>query len=159
MLVADAYGARFRLDNRPVTIEGSKLKFDNFSVYTRGSNPFALTGTVDFSNLTNTLLDLRMVARNYELINAPRQKNSVVFGKVYVDIFSTLKGDMNNLKMRGNINVQGNTDVTYILKDSPLTVEDRLSLCGLPRHDDRADSRAAGLYGWRSGHADDPSDR
>lgn len=127
MLVADAYGARFRLDNRPVTIEGSKLKFDNFSVYTRGSNPFALTGTVDFSNLTNTLLDLRMVARNYELINAPRQKNSVVFGKVYVDIFSTLKGDMNNLKMRGNINVQGNTDVTYILKDSPLTVEDRLS--------------------------------
>ena len=30
-----------------------------------------------------------MVARNYELINAPRQKNSVVFGKVYVDIFSS----------------------------------------------------------------------
>ena len=68
-----------------------------------------------------------MVARNYELVNAPRKKNSVLYGKVYVDLFSTLKGKLDNLKMRGNVNVQGRTDVTYVLKDSPLTVEDRLS--------------------------------
>ena len=32
----------------------------------------------------------------------------------------------NGLTMRGNMNLLGNTDVTYVLTDSPLTVEDRL---------------------------------
>lgn len=124
---SDVYGMSFRLDNRPVRIDNSKLTFDNFSVYTRTDNPFRLTGTVDFSDMADMLLDLRMVARNYELVNASRKKNSVLYGKVYVDVFSTLQGSVNNLKMRGNVNVLGKTDVTYVLKDSPLTVEDRLS--------------------------------
>ena len=126
-VMAEAYGARFRMDNRPVTITDSKMVFNDFSVYTRSNNPFKMSGTVDFSNLKSTQLDLRMVADNYELINAPRKKNSLLYGKVYVDVFSTLRGDLDNLKMRGNINVLGTTDVTYVLKDSPLTVEDRLS--------------------------------
>lgn len=126
-LASDMYGIRFRLDNRPVKIENSKLTLDEFSVYTRTDNPFRLSGTVDFADMANMMLDLRMVARNYELINASRKKNSVLYGKVYIDVFSNLRGTMDNLKMRGNINVQGNTDVTYVLKDSPLTVEDRLS--------------------------------
>lgn len=126
-LESDIYGARFRLDNRPVLIKDNKMNFDNFSVYTRGDNPFTLTGSVDFSELSNMMFDLRMVARNYELINAPRKRHSVLYGKVYVDIYSSLQGQLDNLKMRGNINVQGSTDVTYVLKDSPLTVEDRLS--------------------------------
>ena len=119
---SDVYGMNFRLDNRPVRIDNSKLTFDNFSVYTRTDNPFRLTGTVDFSDMADMLLDLRMVARNYELVNASRKKNSVLYGKVYVDVFSTLQGSVNNLKMRGNVNVLGKTDVTYVLKYSPLTV-------------------------------------
>ena len=126
-LASDIYGIRFKLDNRPVKIEKSKLKFEEFSVYTRSDNPFRLSGTVDFTDMANMMLDLRMVARNYELINAAKKKNSVLYGKVYVDVFSTLQGTTDNLKMRGNINVLGKTDVTYVLKDSPLTVEDRLS--------------------------------
>lgn len=124
---SEMYGVNFRFDNRPVRINDSKLNFDNFSVFTQGDNPFILTGSVDFSAISDIILDLRMVARNYELVNAPRKKNSVLYGKVYVDLFSTLKGKLDNLKMRGNVNVQGRTDVTYVLKDSPLTVEDRLS--------------------------------
>lgn len=126
-LTSDIYGIRFRLDNRPMKIENSKLTFDDFCVYTRTDNPFRLTGTVDFTDMANMMLNLRMVAQNYELINATKKKNSVLYGKVYIDVFSNLQGTVDNLKMRGNINVQGNTDVTYVLKDSPLTVEDRLS--------------------------------
>lgn len=126
-LNSEMYGARFRMDDHPLMISDSKMLFDNFSVYTQKDNPFRLTGDINFSDFDNIMFNLRMVARNYELVNASQRKHSVLFGKVFVDIFSTLQGNLDNLKMRGNINVLGNTDVNYILKDSPLTVEDRLS--------------------------------
>ena len=126
-LSSEMYGARFRMDDHPLVIADSKILFDDFSVYTQKDNPFRLAGDINFADFSNILFNLRMTARNYELINAPKRKNSILFGKVFVDVFSTLQGNLDNLKMRGNINVLGNTDVNYILKDSPLTVEDRLS--------------------------------
>lgn len=124
---SEIYGVRFRFDNRPVAITNSSLLFDRFNIYTRGKNPFSIDGNVDFANLDRIGLNLRMRATDYELVNAPRKKQSVVYGKVYVDFFSTLRGTLDNLVMRGNMTVQGKTDVTYVLKDSPLTVDDRLS--------------------------------
>ncbi len=126
-VASDVYGVRFRFDNRPVTITNSRMRFDQFNIYTQSKDPFNIDGTVNFANLDKVRLDLRMRATDYELVNAPRKKNSVVYGKVYVDFFSSLSGTLDQLKMRGYMNVQGKTDVTYVLKDTPLTVEDRLS--------------------------------
>lgn len=67
-----------------------------------------------------------MLAENYMLLNAPRTKESLVYGKVFVDFNATLRGPVDALVMRGNMNLLGNTDVTYVLMDSPLTVQDRL---------------------------------
>ena len=45
---------------------------------------------------------------------------------MYVDFNATLRGPVEELVMRGNMNILGKTNVTYVLKDSPLTVNDRL---------------------------------
>lgn len=60
-----------------------------------------------------------MLAENYMLLNAPRTKESLVYGKVFVDFNATLRGPVDALVMRGNMNLLGNTDVTYVLMDSP----------------------------------------
>lgn len=119
-------GAYFRFDNDPVRIESSKLIFDNFDIYTQGKNPFTINGNVNFSDFSHMTADLKLNAVDYELLNAPRTKESLVYGKVFVNISSALRGPLNALVMRGNMTLQGNTDVTYVLKDSPLTVQDRL---------------------------------
>ena len=49
-----------------------------------------------------------------------------MYGKVYVDLLAMVRGPLDALTMRGNMNLLGNTNVTYVLTDSPLTVEDRL---------------------------------
>ena len=43
-----------------------------------------------------------------------------------VDFDATLRGPIDALMMRGNMNILGKTDFTYVMKDSPLTVNDRL---------------------------------
>lgn len=121
------YGVRFRMDSKPIRLEKSKLIFDKYSIYTRGNNPFMINGNVDMTNFSAMTADLKLGARNYELINAKKTKESLVFGKVFVDIFSMVQGPLDGLKVRGNINLLGTTNVTYVLKDSPLTAaQDRL---------------------------------
>lgn len=121
------YGAHFRLDNRPIRLENSNLVFDKFNIYTRGSNPFSINGNVDVSDFKAMTADLKLSANNYELVNAPKKKESLVYGKIFVDFGATVKGPLDELVMRGSVNLLGNTNVTYIVKDSPLTAaQDRL---------------------------------
>ncbi|HXK57872.1 MAG TPA: translocation/assembly module TamB domain-containing protein, partial [Gammaproteobacteria bacterium] len=123
---ASQAGARYWFDNRQVKIENSRMLFNQFSIYTTSKNPFAINGLVDFRNLSRPTADLTLKASNYTLLDAPRTKESLVYGKVFVDMNTTVRGPLDALVMRGNMNVLGNTDVTYVLKDSPLTVQDRL---------------------------------
>lgn len=119
--------ARFTFDNRPLVVQNNRIVFDQFAIYTTGKNPFSIDGTVDFRDMSRPTANLKMQANNYMLLNAKRMKESLVYGKVFVDFDATIRGPLDGLAMRGNVNLLGNTDVTYVLTDSPLTVQDRLS--------------------------------
>lgn len=125
-LASPLYSLLFTLDNRPVSITNSRLMFNDFNIYARGKNPFILNGSIDFSDLARMTADLRMRATEYELLNAKQNKQSVAYGKVFVNLYSSIRGPLDALTVRGTMNVLGKTDVTYVLKDSPLSVNDRL---------------------------------
>ena len=107
-------------------IKDNQLIFDKFAIYTTSKNPFTINGKVDFRNLERPTADLKLLAENYTLLDAPRTRESLIYGKIFVDLNATVRGPLDALTMRGNMNLLGNTDVTYVLTDSPLTVEDRL---------------------------------
>ena len=133
-------GARYYFDGRPVRIADNRLTFDKFSLYTTSRNPFVIDGSVSFADLARPTADLTLRAVNYNLLDAPHTRESLVYGKVFVDINASVRGPLDALTMRGNMNLLGNTNVTYVLTDSPLTVEDRLS--GLVTFTSFADSVA-----------------
>ena len=120
------YGARFMFDNRPVQIKNNRLEFDKFAIYTTSKNPFTIDGYVDFRDMSRPMANLNMLAQNYTLLDAKRTRESLVYGKVFADFRATVKGPLDGLNMRGNVILLGNTDVSYVLTDSPLTVQDRL---------------------------------
>ena len=119
--------ARFTFDNRPIQVQNNRIVFDKFAIYTTSKNPFSIDGYVDFRDMSRPTANLKLFAENYTLLNAKRTKESMVYGKVFVDLDATIRGPLEALMMRGNVNLLGNTDVTYVLTDSPLTVQDRLS--------------------------------
>lgn len=107
-------------------------------------------------------INLKMEAHNFELINAKQTKESLVHGKIYVDVNAMLKGRPDALTMRGNMNILGSSDFTYVLKDSPLTVEDRLNschVCGLQRYDSHSQASHSCHVAGRYGYFDDTSHR
>ena len=125
-LVSVPYGLRMRFDNDPVRIAGSKLLFENFMMYANNESPLNIQGYLDFSNLDKMMLDVRMRAQNFLLVDAKENARSEAFGKAYVNFLGSMRGALSNLKMRGKLDVLGNTDMTYILRESELTTDTQL---------------------------------
>lgn len=123
---SDVYGFDFVTDDRAVEINNSRILFKDYNLYSTGKNPLVLNGTFDMSNFERMRMDFSMKANNFELINTRKKAKSMVFGKVYANYLGTLKGTTDNLSLRGKLEILDRTDVTYILKDSPLSVDDRL---------------------------------
>ena len=125
-LVSQPYGVRMRFDNDPVRIVGSHLLLENFGLYAYNEEPLNIQGDIDFSNLDRVTMNMRMRARNLQLINAKQTPKSLAFGKAFVNFFAQLQGPLEELKMRGRLDVLGSTDMTYMLLDSPLSTDNRL---------------------------------
>lgn len=125
-VVSVPYGLRMRIDNDPVRIVGSNLLLENFSMYGHNNNPLVLQGNIDFSNPDRMYVGMKMRGTDYLLVNSKQSPGSVAFGKAFVNMAATVDGNVDNLKMRGKLDVLGKTNITYVLKDSPLNTDDRL---------------------------------
>lgn len=122
-----ALASSIRLDSSTIRIADNRILFNRYKLYSAGDNPFVLDGNVDFSDMARMTADLRMFANNMQLLNVKRNSESLVYGKLLVNLNSTVKGPLDALVMRGDLQLLGSTDLTYVLKDSPLAVQDRLS--------------------------------
>ena len=120
------YGVKLRFDDDPVRIQHSNLLFENFSVYAHNDNPLNVQGNVDFHDLDHITVNMRMQAKNFQIIGAKEHSKSVAYGKAFVNVFAMMNGPLENLNMRGRLDVLGSTDMGYILRDTPITTDNQL---------------------------------
>ena len=125
-LLSVPYGVSLRFDEQPIRVVGNNLVMEKFKMYASDDNSLEINGNVNFSDFDKILVKVRMRAENYELINAKETNKSIVFGKAYVNFMGMLQGTLDNLDMRGRLDVLGTTDMSYILRDSPLTTDNQL---------------------------------
>ena len=124
---ADSYNVNLQIPDHTITVNNSRIDLNRIEAYAAGKTPLVLDGNIDFSNLKKVQLDMNVRANNYQLINAPKRQGSLAYGKVFVDLGGRLWGTLSDLKMRGRLDVLGSTDVSCVLTDTPLTVDDQLS--------------------------------
>ena len=125
-LVSQPYGIRMRFDNDPVRVINSRLLLENFGLYAYNDQPINMMGNIDFSDMDCITMNMRMGANNLLLINSKQEAKSIAFGKAYVNFGASLEGPLDQLKMRGRLEVLSSTDMTYMLLDSPLSTDNRL---------------------------------
>lgn len=121
------YGIEMRMEEQDLKIVGNHLNFENYKFYAPNSNPLTINGSLDFSQLDRMFLDLRMSARDFLLVNSKEMPNSEAYGKAYVNFFSRINGPLDALTMRGKLDLLGSTNMTYVLRDSPLAMDNRLN--------------------------------
>ena len=126
-LYSDVYGIDFRMDDKPLTFVDSKLTMENYNLYSTGKNPLVLNGSLNMQDLSRISLNVNMKADDFELINTKQNRKSMLFGRLFTDFVGSVSGTLNNLAIRGKLDVLDKTNMTYILRDSPLSTDDRLN--------------------------------
>lgn len=126
-ICSDPYSIDLTLPDDTIVMKENFLNLDKIVAYANGKSPLSLDGNVDFRDMSQAKMDIYVVARDFNLINAPKRKGAEAYGKVYVDLFGRMKGTLDNLDIRGRLNVNGKTNVTYVMKDSPMVVDDELA--------------------------------
>ena len=127
-VLSDVYGINLAMDTTTLVMADSRLLFDRFGLRSNGrGNPLEITGSLDLSQMDNMRMSLLMKAKNFELVNTRRKMSSLLYGKVYADFVGQLEGSADAVTVKGKMDILDRTDMTYILKDSPLSVDDRLN--------------------------------
>ena len=123
---SDIYSFNLSVADEPIEFDKSHLTFNDIKILGAGQNPLTINGFVDFADLDNISMNLSLYGQNFLVFDAPRTRRSALFGKLYGDFFARVNGTTNDLKIRGLINVLSATDITYIMTNTPLTVDYRL---------------------------------
>lgn len=120
------YGVSLKMDDTPVEIRNSKVVFNNFHFYASNDKPIDVNGLFDFSDLDHINADLRIVGKNILLVDAKENRRSEAYGKGYANIYGSIRGEMSKLSVRSKIEVLPSTNLYYVLRDSPITTDNRL---------------------------------
>lgn len=125
-LLSLPYGIRLKIIDDKISINNSKLEIDNMRLVGSNDSPLTLNGSIDVADTEHPYASLRLIAKNLQLIDAKETKTSEAYGKAFINIICGIRGELSKLSMRGKLDILPTTDLYYILRESPLTADNRL---------------------------------
>lgn len=117
--------AKFLMENENLTVTNEGLNLNNFSISDENGNKFIVDGKVITETFTNPKFDLQFTAKNFRALNSTREDNDLFYGTAVFDIDAKLTGNLNLPQLDLTLNVGKETNITYILTDSELEMEER----------------------------------
>lgn len=111
-------GATLHPAEEMIMIENNKVNLQKYHIYDNANTPFVINGNVDITNLLNPKLSLRLNASNYEILNTPRDAGKMVYGKMYVDLRSMIRGTLDDIKMMGDLTILSNSNFAYVIPET-----------------------------------------
>ena len=117
--------APFELANETLKIDNKGLYMDNFIIRDENQNQLVLNGNVGTENFVNPTFNIKVNAKDFQVLNATKEDNDFLYGIASFDADARLTGDLQIPKLDAKINVNNNTDVTYILPASSVAIEER----------------------------------
>lgn len=120
-----AIGTRFGITDTPIVLQGDKVLFEDFGLIAPNKHRLTVNGNIDIGDFSQVTADLRIKASDFQLINVPRSEGSMIFGQASADLSARARGPLDALNIRGDVNLLTGTEVTYVMQDSPMSIQDK----------------------------------
>lgn len=117
--------APFTLVNEKLKIDNQGLYMDDFTIRDENQNKMVMTGQIGTESFINPTFDLNLTANNFQVLNATKEDNDLIYGKASFDADARLTGDLQIPKLDARLIVNDNTDLTYVLPSSSVAIEER----------------------------------
>ncbi len=130
-----------------ISIKNSVLKLNNLVLKDINEHEAIANGTVDMANPNNPDIHLTLVANNFMALNTTSKDNPLYYGTAYGSGVFSFNGPTDNMKINIDANteegtvfsiplnssetVRDNDFITFVAKDSSLTVKKETSFKGL----------------------------
>lgn len=118
----NALNSNFKLPKESIQLKDSKVVFNDFKMLDTQNNPFTIDGTVTTEDLSNPTFNLKLKAKNLEVLNATNEDNELFYGKVNLDTDISIKGDLNLPEVRGKLSINETSNFTYVIPEDQVDI-------------------------------------
>ena len=106
---------RLFIPDNKIVISENRFLFNNFTVIDDLKRPLTVNGNIEFENSDNIWADLLVKTDRILVMNTSESDNAVFFGSVIVNSALNIKGSVFSPSIRGNIELEDGTNLTYQL--------------------------------------------
>lgn len=111
-------GTDFTFSEEKIPVKDNIVTFDGFTIKGVNDNPLRISGAVDLRSITSPGIDLRLLARNMQIVGSQKSRRSQVYGKAFIDLDAAVKGTLSFLDVNAGLNLLPGTNVTYVMTDA-----------------------------------------
>ncbi|CAM4147397.1 translocation/assembly module TamB domain-containing protein [Zobellia nedashkovskayae] len=115
----------FKVTDEQLKLDTDGVYFDSFEITDADGSDFTVQGAVLTKDLLNPSFDLKLTAENFRVLNSSKEDNELYYGTASLDADLKVEGDLDLPKISGKLRVRKITDVTYVVPESQLDVEER----------------------------------
>src|SRR5690606_38177769 len=131
------------IDDQRINFNDNGLRFSRFQLKDSKGNSAVLNGTVNTKTYTDYAFGLTLTADEFQVLNSSQQDNDMYYGQLFVSSSLRIQGDMHSPAVTGTLQVNDNTNVTFVLPNDDPGMVDRQ---GIVRFVDRSDTTRANVF-------------
>ncbi|MCE7066244.1 translocation/assembly module TamB domain-containing protein [Dyadobacter sp. CY326] len=112
---ATQLGARYSLANQKINFNGQNINFNNFIIADSINQQMKINGNVNIANIPDVGYNLKIDAKNFNVLNSTQKQNELFYGKANIDADLTVKGQGTSSVIDGSVKVDPGSDITFVV--------------------------------------------
>lgn len=118
-------GAEYAFSEKPIPVTDNVVNFSGFEIMGLNKHNLKVDGTVNAKHIGNIAIDLGMNADNMQIVNSSRPHGANVYGKAFINLNATAKGNMSFMDVDADLDILPETDVTYIVTSAQNVIQSK----------------------------------
>lgn len=112
-------GTDYKFNNVRIPVDSNIVRFSDFSITGVNDKPLRVNGTVDIRDFANPGVNLSLTASGMQICDSKRaSKGADIYGKGFINLNSTIKGNMNFMQINAALTVLSGTNITYVMPNA-----------------------------------------
>jgi hypothetical protein len=118
-------GSQFYVDDQKISVTNDGISFSKFTVKDSSGNALALDGNIITNNFINYEYNLKLTARNFQLLNSTKKDNPIYYGRMIINTDLSISGTEVSPAVDGRITVDNGTSLTFVVPQGNESAESR----------------------------------
>ncbi len=123
--VLSMLGSQFNLDKQSIAVTNDGLTFNKFTIKDSTGNALVFDGNVATTNFVNYNFNIKVTARDFQLLNSTKKDNPIYYGKMNISTDLGITGTESLPKVDGRITVNDGTALTFVVPQTQQGIEER----------------------------------